>query len=106
MLIADVLLKNKLTPNLKGFDYLTNAVVFTIEYKKTNKIYPQVTKEVYPAVAKMFNTTASRVERAIRHIISRISSSDLKETGRTSASIITYFALKELEKGNRLWQKN
>ena len=28
-----------------------------------------VTKELYPSIAKMYNTTASRVERAIRHAI-------------------------------------
>ncbi|HCL50205.1 MAG TPA: sporulation transcription factor Spo0A, partial [Clostridiaceae bacterium] len=28
-----------------------------------------VTKELYPAIAKKYNTTASRVERAIRHAI-------------------------------------
>ena len=28
-----------------------------------------VTKELYPSVAKKFNTTPSRVERAIRHAI-------------------------------------
>lgn len=28
-----------------------------------------VTKELYPSIAKKYNTTASRVERAIRHAI-------------------------------------
>ena len=70
--------------------------MFTIEYKKTNKVYPQVTKEVYPAVAKMFNVSATKVERAIRHIVSKIQTKELKETDKTNGSIITYFALKEL----------
>lgn len=28
-----------------------------------------ITKELYPSIAKKFNTTSSRVERAIRHAI-------------------------------------
>ena len=107
MLVVDVLLRNHITPNLKGFDYLVNAVVFTIEYKKTNKVYPQVTKEVYSAVAKMFNVSATKVERAIRHIVSKIQTKELKETDKTNGSIITYFALKELsEKEMLLCPKN
>ena len=36
---------------------------------KDNKVINEVTKTLYPAVARRFETTPSRVERAIRHAI-------------------------------------
>ena len=36
---------------------------------KTGDIINSVTKTLYPTVAKMYSTTSSRVERAIRHAI-------------------------------------
>lgn len=52
--------------HIKGYLYLReaiNMVVDDIDYLGA------VTKELYPGVAEKFNTTASRVERAIRHAI-------------------------------------
>lgn len=52
--------------HIKGYMYLREAitlVVNDIEYLSA------VTKELYPTIAKKYNTTASRVERAIRHAI-------------------------------------
>ncbi|WIF94551.1 sporulation transcription factor Spo0A [Caminicella sporogenes] len=52
--------------HIKGYLYLREAigmVVQNIEYLSA------VTKELYPSIAQKFNTTPSRVERAIRHAI-------------------------------------
>ena len=52
--------------HIKGYQYLRYAILKTIE---DNDIINSVTKVLYPAVAKKYQTTTSRVERAIRHAI-------------------------------------
>ena len=49
-----------------GHKYLIDAIVMVIENPDYIK---QITSILYPDVAKKYNTTASRVERAIRHAI-------------------------------------
>ena len=52
--------------HIKGYQYLREAITLTVE---DMEVINAVTKVLYPAVARRFNTTASRVERAIRHAI-------------------------------------
>lgn len=52
--------------HIKGYQYLREAITLTV---RDMEVINAVTKVLYPAVAKRFNTTASRVERAIRHAI-------------------------------------
>ncbi len=52
--------------HIKGYHYLRESITLGI---KTPDILNSVTKELYPTVAKAYNTTSSRVERAIRHAI-------------------------------------
>ncbi len=52
--------------NIKGYRYLRRAIGMVVE---DVEIMEAVTKELYPAVAREFNTTATRVERAVRHAI-------------------------------------
>lgn len=52
--------------HIKGYQYLRTAIMMTID--DTN-IINSVTKVLYPSVAKKYDTTSSRVERAIRHAI-------------------------------------
>lgn len=52
--------------HIKGYQYLRSAIIMTIE---DSDIINSVTKILYPAVAKKYKTTTSRVERAIRHAI-------------------------------------
>ena len=52
--------------HIKGYQYLREAIILTIN---DMDIINAVTKVLYPEVAKKFNTTPSRVERAIRHAI-------------------------------------
>ena len=52
--------------HIKGYQYLREAIMITVE---DMEVINAVTKVLYPAVAKRFGTTPSRVERAIRHAI-------------------------------------
>ena len=51
---------------IKGYQYLRSAIMMVV---RDHKIIGEVTKTLYPGVAREFNTTSSRVERAIRHAI-------------------------------------
>ncbi len=52
--------------HIKGYQYLRTAILMTV---KDSDIINSVTKVLYPTVAKQYQTTTSRVERAIRHAI-------------------------------------
>ncbi len=52
--------------HIKGYHYLRDAILLVIN--EVN-LLGAVTKELYPLIAEKFNTTPSRVERAIRHAI-------------------------------------
>ncbi len=52
--------------HIKGYQYLRTAIMMTIS---DSEIINSVTKVLYPSVAKKYQTTTSRVERAIRHAI-------------------------------------
>lgn len=64
--ILDTLKELGVPANLRGHLYLSKAV----ELCRSNKDYMyNITKMLYPEIAKEYNTTSSRVERAIRHAI-------------------------------------
>lgn len=52
--------------HIKGYQYLRTAILMTIS---DSEVINSVTKILYPSVAKKYQTTSSRVERAIRHAI-------------------------------------
>ena len=52
--------------HIKGYQYLRDAITMVVE---DMDLLGAVTKELYPAMAQLNNTTPSRVERAIRHAI-------------------------------------
>lgn len=52
--------------HIKGYQYLRDAITMVVS---DMDLLGAVTKELYPAIAKLNNTTPSRVERAIRHAI-------------------------------------
>lgn len=52
--------------HIKGYQYLRDAITLVVN---NMDFLSAVTKELYPAIATMNNTTPSRVERAIRHAI-------------------------------------
>ncbi len=52
--------------HIKGYHYLRTAIILCL---KEPEYVGAITKLLYPTVAKVHNTTSSRVERAIRHAI-------------------------------------
>ena len=52
--------------HIKGYQYLREAIIIAVN---DMDVINAVTKVLYPEVAKRYGTTASRVERAIRHAI-------------------------------------
>ena len=52
--------------HVKGYQYVRDAIILVVEEMN---LLGAVTKELYPLIAEKYNTTASRVERAIRHAI-------------------------------------
>ena len=64
--ITDILHEVGVPAHIKGYLYLREAI--TMVYHDL-EILGSITKVLYPDVAKKFNTTSSRVERAIRHAI-------------------------------------
>lgn len=65
-LIQQYLMACGVPDNLRGKRYLMTAIALAI---KDPKIMDSVTGELYPAIAQHHDTTASRVERAMRNAI-------------------------------------
>ena len=64
--ITNVFLTIGIPAHIKGYHFLREAIKMVVE---DNDIINRITKELYPGIAKKFNTTPSKVERAIRHSI-------------------------------------
>lgn len=60
-----ILKKCGIQPQLRGHDYLHEAIKLVLEDRNNMS----VSKILYPRIAKKFNVTASKVERAIRNAI-------------------------------------
>ena len=52
--------------HIKGYQYLRDAIIMSV---RDMEMLSSVTKVLYPTIAKHYQTTPSRVERAIRHAI-------------------------------------
>lgn len=66
VMITDIIHQIGVPAHIKGYHYLREAIALSV---KNSEIINAVTKLLYPTVAKKHGTTASRVERAIRHAI-------------------------------------
>ena len=64
--VTNIIHKIGIPAHIKGYKYLRLAIIKSII---DEDIINSVTKELYPQVAKAYNTTPPRVERAIRHAI-------------------------------------
>ena len=64
--VTEVIHEIGVPAHIKGYQYLREAILLTIA---DMEVINAVTKVLYPAVAKKYATTPSRVERAIRHAI-------------------------------------
>ncbi len=65
-LVTSIIHEIGVPAHIKGYQYLREAILITID---NMDVINAVTKVLYPEVAKRYGTTASRVERAIRHAI-------------------------------------
>ncbi len=64
--LASLFLTIGIPAHIKGYAFLREAVKMVIE---NPDVINRITKELYPGIGKRFNTSASKVERAIRHAI-------------------------------------
>jgi two-component system response regulator (stage 0 sporulation protein A) len=64
--ISHIFITVGIPAHIKGYQFLRSAIKLAVEKPG---IINSITKQLYPAIAKMFSTTASKVERAIRHAI-------------------------------------
>ena len=64
--VTEILHEIGVPAHIKGYHYLRDSIIMSVERPE---IINAVTKQLYPAVAKKYETTSSRVERAIRHAI-------------------------------------
>lgn len=64
--VTDMIHEIGIPAHIKGYHYLRDAIIMAVE---DMDVLNAVTKVLYPTVAKRHQTTASRVERAIRHAI-------------------------------------
>lgn len=65
-MVTEIIHEVGIPAHIKGYQYLRHAIIMAVD---DLDIINSITKELYPTVAKDFNTTPSRVERAIRHAI-------------------------------------
>lgn len=66
LMITEIIHQIGIPAHIKGYHYLREAIMLAV---KDGEVINSITKLLYPTVAKHNGTTASRVERAIRHAI-------------------------------------
>ena len=64
--LSNIFLSLGIPAHIKGYQFLREAVKLVLDNPDSIN---RITKELYPAIARRFGTSASKVERAIRHAI-------------------------------------
>ena len=64
--VTNVMHKIGIPAHVKGYQYIREAILMVVE---DVSLLGAVTKELYPDIAKKYDTASSRVERGIRHAI-------------------------------------
>lgn len=64
--ISTLLIQLGVPANLNGYRYICAAV---LEYSGKMHSNVKITKDIYPSVAKKYDSTPQRVERSIRHAV-------------------------------------
>ena len=64
--LSNIFLSLGIPAHIKGYQFLREAVKLVLENPDSIN---RITKELYPTIARRFGTSASKVERAIRHAI-------------------------------------
>ena len=64
--VTDIIHEIGVPAHIKGYHYLRDAIIMSVN---DMEMLNSITKVLYPTIAKKYQTTSSRVERAIRHAI-------------------------------------
>ncbi len=64
--VTEIIHQVGIPAHIKGYHYLRTAIMLSVN---NDEMINSITKLLYPTIAKMYQTTSSRVERAIRHAI-------------------------------------
>ena len=64
--VTDMIHEIGVPAHIKGYQYLREAIIMSVN---DIEMLNSITKILYPTIAKKYQTTPSRVERAIRHAI-------------------------------------
>ncbi|MGN0482860.1 MAG: sporulation transcription factor Spo0A [Lachnospiraceae bacterium] len=64
--VTDIIHEIGVPAHIKGYQYLREAIIMSVN---DMDMLNSITKILYPTIAKRYQTTSSRVERAIRHAI-------------------------------------
>lgn len=64
--ISNIFITVGIPAHIKGYQFLREAIKLAID---TPEIINSITKKLYPSIAERFDTSSSKVERAIRHAI-------------------------------------
>ncbi|MBO7149849.1 MAG: sporulation transcription factor Spo0A [Clostridia bacterium] len=64
--VSRIFINVGIPPHIKGYSFLREGVVMAV---KDPAIINNITKKLYPMIGEKYNTTSSKVERAIRHAI-------------------------------------
>ena len=64
--LSNIFISVGIPAHIKGYQFLREAIKMAIA---SPDIINSITKKLYPSIAETFNTSASKVERAIRHAI-------------------------------------
>ena len=64
--VTDMIHEIGVPAHIKGYQYLREAIMMSVQ---DIEMLNSITKILYPTIAKKYQTTPSRVERAIRHAI-------------------------------------
>lgn len=90
--LANIFIESGIPPHIKGYQFLRQAVKLAVH---TPSMINNITKQLYPSVAKSYNTTSSKVERAIRHAI------DVAWSRGKIDNINAIYGIKVFSKGER-----
>ena len=64
--VSKIFINVGIPPHIKGYSFLREGVIMAVE---NPSIINNITKQLYPMIGERYNTTPSKVERAIRHAI-------------------------------------
>ena len=65
--VGNILKELGIAPSIRGYAYVKEAILYVLS--QDNQLSLLMTKDIYPMVAKAYNTTPQRTERAIRHAV-------------------------------------